>query len=117
MFALDNEDHVRDLYLEMHSALHGQLCFASVAESHPQAAWFKINDPVAEFDRIRRLVGEAFWCVLVPTPIRARLAPTIPPSAIKHWPAVLSSSVPITPSPTAGSHRTACSSLTVSSRG
>ena len=47
-------------YLEIHPALHGQLCFASVAESHPQAAWFKINDPVAEFDRIRRLVGAGF---------------------------------------------------------
>ncbi len=60
MFALDNEDRVRDLYLEMHPKLLGQLCFASVAESHPQAAWFKINDPVSQFDRIRRLVGAGF---------------------------------------------------------
>jgi len=60
MFALDNEDRVRDLYLEIHPALLGQLCFASVAESHPQAAWFKINDPVTGFDRLRRLVGEGF---------------------------------------------------------
>ena len=57
MFVLDNEDNIRDSYIEMHPALLGQLCFASVAESHPQAAWFKINDPVADFDRIRRLVG------------------------------------------------------------
>ncbi len=60
MFAIDNEDDVRDLYLEMHPELLGQLCFASVAESHPQAAWFKINDPVADFDRIRRLVGAGY---------------------------------------------------------
>ncbi len=60
MFALDNEDKIRDLYLEIHPALPGQVCFVSVAESHPQAAWFKINDPVADFDRIRRLVGEGF---------------------------------------------------------
>ena len=60
MFALDNEDRIRDLYLEMHPALPGQLCFVSVAESHPQAAWFKINDPVADFERIRRLVGAGF---------------------------------------------------------
>ncbi len=60
MFALDNEDRVRDLYLEIHPALLGQLCFASVAESHPQAAWFKINDPITEFDRIRRLVAAGF---------------------------------------------------------
>jgi hypothetical protein len=60
MFALDNEDQVRDLYLDGHSALQGRLLFASVAESHPAAAWFKINDPVAEFDRIRRLVHAGF---------------------------------------------------------
>jgi hypothetical protein len=60
MFALDNEDQVRDLYLEGHPALQGRLLFTSVSESHPAAAWFKINDPVAEFDRIRRLVGAGF---------------------------------------------------------
>ena len=60
MFALDNEDRVRDLYLGIHPSLHGQLLFTSVPESHPQAAWFKINDPVAEFERIRRLVSEGF---------------------------------------------------------
>ena len=59
-FSLDNEDRIRDLYLQLHPALHGQLCFVSVAESHPQAAWFKINDPVAEFDRIRRMVSQGF---------------------------------------------------------
>ena len=60
MFALDNEDQVRDLYLEGHPALQGRLLFASVSESHPAAAWFKINDPVADFDRIRRLVQAGF---------------------------------------------------------
>jgi hypothetical protein len=60
MFALDNEDQVRDLYLEGHSALQRRLLFASVAESHPAAAWFKINDPIADFDRIRRLVQAGF---------------------------------------------------------
>ena len=60
MFALDNEDRVRDLYLGLHPSLQGQLLFASVPESHPQAAWFKINDPVRDFDRIRRLVAEGF---------------------------------------------------------
>ena len=34
--------------------------FASVAETHPAAAWFKINDPIADFDRIRRLVAAGF---------------------------------------------------------
>ncbi|MFO0889928.1 MAG: phosphatidylinositol-specific phospholipase C1-like protein [Isosphaeraceae bacterium] len=59
-FALDNEDSKRDLYLSLHPGLDGQLLFASVPESHPQAAWFKINDSVADFDRIRRLVREGF---------------------------------------------------------
>jgi hypothetical protein len=60
MFALDNEDQVREIYLDGHSALQGRLMFTSVSESHPAAAWFKINDPVADFDRIRRLVGAGF---------------------------------------------------------
>jgi hypothetical protein len=60
IFALDNEDKVRDLYLEGHTALEGRLMFASAAETHPAAAWFKINDPIADFDRIRRLVAAGF---------------------------------------------------------
>jgi hypothetical protein len=60
MFALDNEDEVRDRYLEMHATQAGQLLFVSVPESHPQAAWFKINDPIAEYERIRRAVSEGF---------------------------------------------------------
>jgi Phosphoinositide phospholipase C, Ca2+-dependent len=60
MLALDNEDRLRDLYLGLHHSLHGQLLFASVPESHSQGAWFKINDPVADFERIRRLVAQGF---------------------------------------------------------
>ena len=60
LFALDNENRIRDDYLALHPSLKGQLLFVSVPESHPQAAWFKINDPIADFDRIRRLVGEGF---------------------------------------------------------
>jgi hypothetical protein len=60
IFALDNEDRVRDRYLELHPSLEGQILFASVDESHPQAGWFKINDPITEFDRIRRLVAAGY---------------------------------------------------------
>jgi hypothetical protein len=60
MFALDNEGKIRDDYLKLHPSLQGQLLFVSVAESHSQAAWFKINDPLTEFDRIRRLVVAGF---------------------------------------------------------
>lgn len=60
MFALDNEDAIRDRYLDGHPALRGRVMFASVAEGHPAAAWMKVNDPVRDFDRIRRLVAAGF---------------------------------------------------------
>jgi hypothetical protein len=60
MFALDNEGKVRDRYLEGHPALEGRVMFASVARDHPAAAWFKINDPIKDFDRIQKLVREGF---------------------------------------------------------
>ncbi len=60
LFALDNEGSLRDLYLDGHRALDGRVMFASVEPTHPAAAWFKINDPVKEFDRIQHLVREGF---------------------------------------------------------
>jgi len=60
MFALENEDELRDYYLDGHEALRGRVMFTSVAETHPAAAWFNVNDPVKEFDRIRKLVRVGF---------------------------------------------------------
>jgi hypothetical protein len=60
MFALDNEGSVRDLYLDGHQALERRLLFVTVAESHPAAGWFKVNDPVKDFDRIQHLVRAGF---------------------------------------------------------
>jgi hypothetical protein len=60
IFALDNEGSLRDRYLEGHQALEGRVMFASVEPTHPAAAWFKINDPVKDFDRIQHLVREGF---------------------------------------------------------
>ena len=60
MFALDNENRIRDHYLERHPALEGRMMFASVAPEHPAAAWFKINDPLRDFDKIQRLVKSGF---------------------------------------------------------
>jgi len=60
MFALDNEGSVRDRYLEGHRALQDRVMFASVAPEDPAAAWFKINDPIKDFDRIQKLVLEGF---------------------------------------------------------
>ena len=59
-FGLDNEDHTRDLYLKGHENLQGRLMFTTVDENHPAAAWFKINDPLRDFDRIRSLVSQGF---------------------------------------------------------
>lgn len=60
MFALDNGGPLRDLYLRDHPGLERRLLFVSVDETHPAAAWFKINDPVGGFDRIQRLVRAGF---------------------------------------------------------
>ncbi|HZW31324.1 MAG TPA: phosphatidylinositol-specific phospholipase C1-like protein [Isosphaeraceae bacterium] len=60
MFALDNEGPIRDLYLDGHPALRGRVMFATVAPSESAAAWFKINDPIRDFDRIQQLVRAGF---------------------------------------------------------
>jgi hypothetical protein len=60
MFALDNEGRERELYLAEHPVLNDRLLFASVDESHPAAAWFKVNDPLRDFDKIQRLVRAGF---------------------------------------------------------
>ncbi len=60
LFALDNGGSVRDRYVRAHPSLRGRLLFASVDEEDPAAAWFKINDPIREYDRIQRLVREGF---------------------------------------------------------
>jgi len=60
MFALDNESSLRDLYLEGHPAARGRAMFVSVEPAHPAAAWMKVNDPVADFDRIVALVRAGF---------------------------------------------------------
>ena len=50
----------------------------------------------------------ASWSAPGPMPIPASPAPTTAPSATRRWPAVRSSSAPITPSPTVDSRITAC---------
>lgn len=60
-FALDNEGKVRDEYLKGHDALKGRVAFLGATdEAHQAAAWFKVNDPEKEFDRIRKLVAAGF---------------------------------------------------------
>jgi hypothetical protein len=59
-FALDNGGRICDRYLEGHPALKNRVMFASVDPEHPAAAWFKINDPVKDFDKIQRMVKAGF---------------------------------------------------------
>jgi hypothetical protein len=60
MFALDNEGALVDRYLEGHPALKDRVMFVTVAPEHPAAAWFKVNDPIKDFDKIQRLVKGGF---------------------------------------------------------
>ena len=60
MFAMDNEDLLRDLYLEGNPSLENRLLFVSVNENHPAAAFFKINDPTGSKSKIQRLVKQGF---------------------------------------------------------
>jgi hypothetical protein len=57
---LDNEDEVRQTYLEPSRTLAGRLMFVSVAREHPAAAWMKRNDPVRAFGEIQDLVRAGF---------------------------------------------------------
>ena len=59
-FALDNEGTLRDRYVLGHTALKDRMMFVTVTPEHPAAAWFKVNDPVKDFDKIQRLVKEGF---------------------------------------------------------
>ena len=60
LFALDNEGAVRDRYVLGHTALKDRMMFVTVTPEHPAAAWFKVNDPVKDFDKIQRLVKQGF---------------------------------------------------------
>jgi hypothetical protein len=60
LFAIDNEDAVRDLYLTNAANLSGRAMFVSVPGDHPAAAWMKVNNPERDFERIGSLVREGF---------------------------------------------------------
>ncbi len=60
MFALDNEDKIRDRYLEGHPTSKDRLLFVSVKESDPSAGWMKVNDAIRDFDRIQGLISDGF---------------------------------------------------------
>ena len=60
LFALDNEDAIRDRYLARSPHLERRVMFVSVDRAHPAAAWMKRNDPIRKFDEIQSLVRDGF---------------------------------------------------------
>ena len=60
MFTLENENALREQYLDGHQALENRVMFTTVAPSHPAAAWFSIDDPIKEFEHIQKLVRDGF---------------------------------------------------------
>ena len=61
MFALDNEGKIRDLYLEGHENLSQRRLFVTApSENHPASAFFKINQPNVDFEKIQRLVKSGY---------------------------------------------------------
>ena len=61
MFGLDNTDSKRELYLKGNPTLEERLLFVSAVDAnHPAAAWFKINDPVSQWQRIQSLAQQGF---------------------------------------------------------
>jgi len=60
MFALDNEGKIRDLYLEGHENLSQRRLFVTAPEGHPASAFFKINQPNVDFEKIQRLVKSGY---------------------------------------------------------
>lgn len=57
LFALDNQDTKRDAYIAGHASLQGRVMFTSSEPGTPEAAFVKLNDPVADQQRIKDLVA------------------------------------------------------------
>lgn len=56
----DTSPRLNALYAQGHPALRGRMMFGFYAEDAAEAAVFNIQDPVAEGETIRRLVGQGF---------------------------------------------------------
>ncbi len=60
LFCLDNEGEKRDAYVRAHPSLRDRVMFVSSPPGTPEAAFVKLNDPLTDGERIRRLVAEGF---------------------------------------------------------
>lgn len=47
-------------YLKGHEVLNDRQLFINVGELHPAAAFMKINDPIRDFEAIRKIVKKGF---------------------------------------------------------
>lgn len=60
LFALDNEDAIRDTYVAGHPGLSGRILFTSSPRGTPEAGFLKLNDPVADEAAIRQAVLDGY---------------------------------------------------------
>jgi hypothetical protein len=60
LFALDNTDPKRDLYLAGHPSLEGRVLFTSSPPGSPESAFVKVNDPVTNQEYISQLVEAGY---------------------------------------------------------
>jgi hypothetical protein len=60
LFALDNEDAIRDTYVTGHPSLAGRVLFTSSPPGTPEAAFLKLNDPVSAEATIRQAVLDGY---------------------------------------------------------
>ena len=60
LFAFDNTDAKRDLYLAGHPSLEGRVMFTSSPPGSPESAFVKVNDPLANQGYISQLVEAGY---------------------------------------------------------
>lgn len=60
MFCLDNGGDYKTAYTNGHPSLRGRVLFTSSGPGEPEAAFVKLNDPIGDFDEIRRVVAQGF---------------------------------------------------------
>ena len=60
LFALDNQDATRDIYVAGHPSLKGRVLFTSSPPGTPEAAFVKLNDPIANGAEITSLVTAGY---------------------------------------------------------
>ena len=60
LFALDNGGDLLNMYVDGHASLEGRMMFTSSERGTPEAAFLKLNDPVADADAIRSAVEAGY---------------------------------------------------------